>query len=48
MRKRALRVVEAEPASSTPPVGVDVRMFTAEKHGFGALAPSPTRGSLLN
>ena len=42
-----LMVVEAMPASSKPPAGVDVRISPGERHIFGASAPSSTRASFL-
>ena len=46
--KVVLIVVEAEPASSKPPVGVDVRISTGEKHDVGASASSSTRASSID
>ena len=39
--------VEAVPAGSKPPVAVSVRIFTGERHGFGAAAPLSTMASYL-
>ena len=35
-KKMVLRVVEVISVRSEPPVGVDVRTFSCERHGFGA------------
>ena len=43
-----LSAVEAEPASSKLPVGVDVRIAMGDRHNFGASAPSSTRASSLH
>ena len=37
--------VEAVPVRSKPPVAVGVRISKGERHGFGAVAPLPTRVS---
>ena len=40
-----LIAVEAVPAGSKPPAAVGVRLFTSERHGFGAAAPLSTMAS---
>ena len=43
-----LIAVEAVPAGSKPPVAISARIFTGERHGFGAAAPLSTRTSSLS
>ena len=38
---------ESLPAGSKPPAAASVRIFTGERHGFGAAAPLSTTASFL-
>ena len=39
--------LEAEPACSNPPAGVDLRIYTGERHDFGTSGPWLIRASSL-